>query len=152
LEYQQLPTNYFSGIIGALLFSIPGIIITVLFFVFLDRLAAVSSLLYIVFGIKGYKTFKGKISPFGAFIIKTVGIIMIGIGTLIAYSSLILKEIKMFDIDLLIQVLKIPEVTRELLINIVISYIVSGFFIIFQLFQMIKQWKFLKIIKKARDI
>jgi hypothetical protein len=152
MEYQQLPTNYFSGFIGALLFSIPGIIITVLFFVFLDRLAAISALLYIFLGIKGYKTFKGKISPLGAFIIITVGMIMIGIGTLVAYSVMILKVIKTFDIDMLIQILKTPEVERELWTNIVISYIVSIFFIIIQLIQMIKEWKFSIEIKNARDI
>jgi hypothetical protein len=33
-EYNQIPTNYGLGFIGALLFAIPGIIITVLFFFF----------------------------------------------------------------------------------------------------------------------
>jgi hypothetical protein len=59
-EYKQLPTNYFSGFIGALLFAIPGIIVTILFFVFFNKLAAVSALVYIIFGIKSYKIFKGK--------------------------------------------------------------------------------------------
>jgi hypothetical protein len=152
LEYQQLPTNYLSGFFGALLFSLPGIVVTVLFFVFLDRLAAISALLYVVLGIKGYKTFKGKISPFGAFIIIAVGMLMVGIGTLVAYSVLIFKEIKMFNIDILMEILKMPEIQRELWINIVISYVVSGFFIVFQLFQMIKGWKFSKIIEKAKNI
>ncbi|MDR0321353.1 MAG: hypothetical protein LBI28_07600 [Treponema sp.] len=152
LEYQQLPTNYLSGFIGALLFSIPGIIITVLLFLFLDRLAAVSAILYIVFGMKGYKTFKGKTSPLGALIIIAVGIIMIGIGILVAYSAVILRELKTFDIDLLIQILKMPEVGKELQANIIIAYTVSIFYIIIQLFQITREWKFSKNIQKARDI
>jgi hypothetical protein len=152
LEYQQLPTNYLSGFLGALLFSLPGIIVTVLFFVFLDRLAAISALLYVVLGVKGYKTFKGKISPFGAFIIIAVGIIMVGIGTLVAYSALIFKEINMFNIDLLMEILKIPEIQRELWVNIAVSYVASGFYIVFQLFQMTKEWKFSKSIEKAKSI
>jgi hypothetical protein len=152
LEYQQLPTNYFMGFIGALLFSIPGVIVTVLFFVFLDRLAAISALLYIVLGIKGYKLFKGKISPFGAFIIITVGIMMIGIGTLTAYSVLIFNEIKTIDIDILIQILGVPEVQRELWLNIAISYVISSVIIVIQLFQMMKEWKFSKSIIRAKEI
>jgi hypothetical protein len=54
--------------------------LTILFFVFFNKLAAVSTVLYIFLGIKGYKIFKGKISPFGAFIIIMVGLIMTGVG------------------------------------------------------------------------
>jgi hypothetical protein len=151
-EYEQLPTNYLSGFIGALLFAIPGIIVTILFFVFLNRLAAVSALLYIVLGIKGYKAFKGKITPFGAFIVIIVALIMIGVATITAYSVLIFKAMKTIDMDKLIQILKMPEVIKELRMNIILSYIASGLLIVFQLFQMTKEWRFLKKIQKAREI
>jgi len=151
-EYQQLPTNYFTGFIGALLFAIPGIIITILFFIFLNRLAAVSTLLYIILGMKGYKAFKGKITPIGALIVIVVGLIMIGIGITIAYSFFIFKEMKTINMDLLIQILKMPEIQKELRMNIILSYIVSSFFIVFQIFQMMKEWRFIKKIQKARDI
>jgi hypothetical protein len=151
-EYNQLPTNYVLGFIGALLFSIPGIIITILFFVFLKTLAAASALVYIALGIKGYKVFKGKITPVGALIVIIVGLIMIGIGVITAYSVLIFKELKTIDIDSLIRILKMPEVEKELLINIVLSYIISSIFIILQLFQLMKEWKFLKNIQKAKEI
>jgi hypothetical protein len=151
-EYKELPANYLSGFIGALLFAIPGVIVTILFFVFLNRLAAVSTLVYIALGIKGYKLFKGKITPLGAFIVIIVGLIMIGVGTIAAYSILIFKEIKTIDMDLLKQILKMPEVEKELRTNIILSYVVSSFFIVFQLFQMTKEWRFLKKIQKAREI
>ena len=69
MELQYIPNNYLRGFTGALLFSIPGILLTIIFLVFLNRLAAVSALVYVILGIKGYKKFKGKLSPFGAFII-----------------------------------------------------------------------------------
>jgi hypothetical protein len=152
LEYKHLPTNYLSGFFGALIFAIPGIIITTIFFVFLERLVAVSALIYIVLGIKGYKVFKGKITPFGAFIVIIVGIIMIGIGILVAYSILIFRELKTVEFDILIQILKMPEVANEIRMNIILSYVISSIFIFFQLFQMMKEWKFLANIKKAKEI
>jgi len=152
LEYKQLSANYISGFIGALLFAIPGIIVTILFFVFFNKLAAVSTLVYIALGIKGYKVFKGKLTPFGAFIVIIVGLIMIGVGVIIAYSVFIFKEIKAIDFDKLIQILKIPEIERELRMNIILSYVISSFYIVFQLIQMMKEWRFLKNIQKAREI
>jgi hypothetical protein len=140
------------GFIGALLFSIPGIIVTVIFFVFLDRLAAVSALIYVVLASKGYKMFKGKVSPIGALITILVGIIMIGIGMFVAYAVLIFKELKAVDFDMLMFILGMPEVGRELLMNIVLSYVISGIYIVVQLFQMMKEWKFSKTIKEAREI
>ncbi|GHU75045.1 hypothetical protein FACS189461_0520 [Spirochaetia bacterium] len=151
-EYQQLPTNYLQGFIGALLFSIPGILLTIIFFVFLNSLAAVSALLYIFLGIKGYKKFKGKMTPFGALLIIAVGIIMTGTGVIIAYAAMILKELKTFDIEMLLNILKMQEVQKEMKANMVLSYIVSGFFFIFQFFQMVKEWTFKIDIQKAKDI
>ena len=150
LKYKQVPTNYLSGFIGALLFSLPGILVTVLLFVFLDRLAALSALLYVFLGMKGYTIFKGKVTPIGASIVIISGLIMVGIGVFTAYSILILKTIESFDIDRLIEILKIPDIQRELRINLIMSYVVSGFYFIFQLFQMMKEWKIEYAIQKAR--
>ena len=151
MENIHKPTNYLSGFIGSLLFSTPGIILTVLFFVFFNRLAAASSVLYVFLGIKGYKKFKGKVSKFGVFVIIMSTIIMVCFGIVVSYSILILKELKTLDIDMVIQILKMPEVKRELLMNIVLAYVISGFYLIFQIFQMIKEWKTEKVIKRPDD-
>jgi hypothetical protein len=63
LEQQNVKGNYLLGFTGAILFAIPGILLTVLFFVFLESLAAFSAIVYIYLGTIGYKKFKGKISP-----------------------------------------------------------------------------------------
>ena len=151
-EYQQEPNNYFRGFIGALLFAIPGILVTILLFIFLERLAAISALLYIVLGMKGYKLFKGKTTPLGALIVILTGILMIAVGIIITYSVFIMKEIKTTDLNLVILILKVPEIRRDIILNIGLSYVISAFFIIVQLIQMMKEWRFLKNIQKAGEI
>jgi len=152
MEQQNVKGNYLSGFTGAILFSIPGILLTILFFVFLNILAAVSAVIYMVLGIKGYKAFKGKISPAGAVIIVIAGLIMVAVGIIVSYSVFILRELKMIDIDALIYILKMPEIQKELITNIVISYIVSGIYFAFRLNQMVKEWKKQKSIHKPREI
>jgi hypothetical protein len=70
LNYTMIPSNYIFGFIGALFFSIPGIIITTLFFIFLKGITACSGLSYVVLGKIGYQKFKGKMTPIGAIIIR----------------------------------------------------------------------------------
>jgi hypothetical protein len=163
-EQQNAEKNYLLGFVGAILFSIPGILLTVLFFVFLERVAAASAVVYIILGTIGYKKFKGKMSPVGAVIIIIAGIIMVAVGITISYSVLILKEVsadlEIINFDMLIGVLKVifrtifevPEARRELLTNMALSYIVSGIYFVYQLKQMPKDWKNQKSIHKPREI
>jgi len=151
-EQQRIQGNYLLGFFGAILFSIPGILLTILFFVFFNSLAAISAVIYVILGIKGYKVFKGKISPVGAVIIVIAGLIMVAVGIIVSYSVFLLKEIKTIDIDVLILILKMPEIQKELISNIVISYIVSSFYFVMQLNQMLKEWKKQKSLLKPREI
>jgi len=151
-EQQKVKDNYLLGFLGAILFSILGILLTILFFVFFNRLAAISAVIYIILGIKGYKVFKGKISPVGAVIIVIAGLIMVAVGVIVSYSVFLLKEMKVIDIDLLIFVLKMPEIQKELISNIVISYIVSSFYFVLQLNQMLREWKKQKSLLRPREI
>jgi hypothetical protein len=152
LDNKYAPPNYLSGFVGSLLFSIPGILVTVLFFVFLDRLAAISSVLYVFLGIKGYKKFNGKVSRFGSFLIILSTIIMVGFGILVSYSIFILKELKTIDIELLISILKMPEIQQEIIKNIFISYVLSGLYLVIQFYQMVKEWRSEKSVKRAKEI
>jgi hypothetical protein len=82
---------------------------------------------------------------------------MVGIGTIIAYSANILyflykEDFGVLFIDDLLEVLKMPEVQRELTANIVMSYLVSSLFFIFQLNNMLKDWKSKKSIQRPRKI
>jgi hypothetical protein len=152
LEAKYTPTNYLSGFLGSLLFSIPGVLLTALFFVFFDRLAAISSVVYVFLRIKGYKKFNGKISRFGVFLIIVSAAIMVGFGVLFSYSIFIFKEIKTIDMEMLIAILKIPEVQQEIIKNMLLSYFLSGLCLVFQFYQMIKEWKSEKTIKRTREI
>jgi hypothetical protein len=152
LENKYAPTNYLAGFLGSLLFSIPGILVTILLFVFLNTLAAVSSVLYVILGIKGYKKFNGKVSRSGVIIIILSTIIMVGLGIVISYSVFIFKELKTIDFDMLFYILRMPEVQREILQNMALSYVISGFYLIVQMIQLMKEWKTEKVVQKAEDI
>jgi len=156
LEQEHEPSNYLMGFLGALLFSIPGVLVTVVLFVFLNRLAALSAVLYVLLGIMGYKKFKGKISQYGALIIIASTLIMVAVGIVASFSvmilQLIVKETGAIDIAGLLNILKIPEVQKEIIQNMVSSYIVSGLYLVFQVFQMMKEWKPETTLRKARYI
>jgi hypothetical protein len=152
LENRYVPTNYLSGFLGSLLFSIPGILVTVLFFVFLNMLAAISAVFYVFLGIKGYKKFNGKVSRFGVLIIILSTVIMVGLGIIISYSVFIFKELKTIDFDMLFYILRMPEVQQEILQNMALSYVVSGLFLVTQIIQLMKEWKAEKVVQKAEDI
>jgi hypothetical protein len=188
IEYQQIPTNYFSGFIGALLFSIPGIILTVFLF-FLGKLSAISSLAYVFLGIMGYHKFKGKVTPFGVFIIMSVAIIMTGIGVIVSYAMIIFRELESMDFELLIvcegyiprplgrikgmypesntlpkqhtspfrarwliEVLKFPEVKKEVMLNLGLAYLVSAFCLVYQFFKLKNEWNYNFNIQKPEEI
>jgi len=151
-EQQKMKGNYLSGFIGAVLFAIPGILLTVLLFVYLNYLAAVSAVAYFFLGTIGYKKFKGKISPFGAVLIVIATLIMVSLGVITAYSVFILKELKAINMDALIFILKMPEIQKELTKNLLLSYFLSGLFIFSQINTMIKEWRKQKSIYKPREI
>jgi len=151
-EQTNAPNNFLFGFIGAILFAIPGIVVTTLFLIYLERLAGISALIYVFLGILGYKKFKGKISPAGAGIIMLAGILMIGIGIIVAYCVLIFRELGQIDFDLLLYVLREPEVQKEIGINIALSYLVSAVYFFLQFRQLFREWKNIKSIQKLREI
>jgi len=152
LENKYAPANYLPGFIGSLLFSVPGIAVTVVMFVFLSSLSAISSVLYVILGIKGYNKFNGKKSRFGAVVIIMSTVIMVGLGIIVSYSVYILKEIKTIDMEMLLYILKLPEIQQEIIKNLALSYVLSGIYLVIQLIQLMKEWKTEKAIQKVEDI
>jgi hypothetical protein len=147
--FDRLPEHYFPGLAGALLFAIPGIIVTVLFFVFLQSIAAVSTVLYIFLAKKGYVKFKGKPNQFGALIISFAGVLMTVAGIAVSFVALIVKETKSFE--RIFEILKIPEVQQEISRNVVSALILSSVFLAINWFTMKKEWSFSEL-KKAEEI
>jgi hypothetical protein len=115
-------------------------------------------------GTIGYKKFKGKISPIGAVIIVIAALIMVAVGIIISYSIVILREIskdlEIINFVMFINIVKyilktifeMPEVRKELLTNIFLSYLFSGIFLVFHLNNMLKEWKNQKSVYKPREI
>ena len=155
LIYEVTPTNYFAGFIGALLFSVPGILVTIDLFVFLEKLAAISSVIYVFLGILGYKKFKGKISQTGVVLIFLSTLIMIGVGIIASFSVVLFKELKAMNVEMNIEMLilffQLPEIQQELMKNIFISYGISALYLFSQFFQLMKQWKRDKSIKIVNE-
>ncbi|MCL2440119.1 MAG: hypothetical protein FWD14_00070 [Treponema sp.] len=155
-EQDNKKGNYLMGFTGAILFSIPGILAAILFFIFFQTLAAASAVVYIILGIIGYKKFNGKISPIGAAVVISAGLIMVGLGTTIAYSANILyllyNELGEIQLDTMLYFLKIPEIQRELGLNLLTAYLVSCIYFIIQLNVMLKDWKSRKSITILKEI
>jgi hypothetical protein len=149
IKDDQLPSNYLMGFLGSIIFPIPGILLTIILFVFLNKIAAMSALLYITLAKLGYTKFKGKLTQFGSIIISCSGILMTAIGIVVSYIVCIVFQIKTFDG--IFDILKIPEVQNELAFNIKFALFLSLIVIIINLFQMKKEWSFPKI-KRAKEI
>ncbi|UII19932.1 hypothetical protein [Fulvivirga ligni] len=84
--------NYMTGFLGAIIFSIPGIIVWVLLAVYLDRIASAMAIVIAFLGMKGYAFFKGKhgkITKYLIVISNIVSIILANVATMIA---LLMKE------------------------------------------------------------
>lgn len=156
-EYEEKPKNYLPGFLGALLFAFPGAVLAVIFFVFLDSIAAVSTLVCMFLAQKGYRQFKGKISPAGAVLVSAAGIVMSAAGILAGYITEIVRALleEGYTLDEIIPVLpmimQIPELMRELLVNVATAFLISAVYIVLNFFRMVKEWRFPEL-KRAEEI
>lgn len=158
-EFNQQPNNYLQGAIGSFLFSIPGILITFIFFL-LGRITAISGLVYFFLAQKGYMWAKGKMNKIGIIIISLISLFYTAIGMYVSYIAIIVKELfsypdmKGFSIIELIKItlmsLNEPEIKKELLSNIYLSLFVCGIFIVIKMFETFKENK-KSIIKKIDE-
>jgi hypothetical protein len=152
IKLRDIPENYFSGFIGALIFSVIGILITIMLFMIMKTLAVFSALAYGLLGIVGYTKFKGKMSPTGAKIIIVTGLLMIPAGILISFFILFVKETNIININDFFISLRIPEVNKEITQIMSYSYLIGIPVSVFLYLQMINTWKTKIIIKKGRPI
>lgn len=84
--------NYLTGFLGALVFSIPGIIAWVLVAVYLERLASAVAIVIAFLGIKGYHYFKGRHSKLTKYIIVLSNIASILIANVATIIALLINE------------------------------------------------------------
>lgn len=84
--------NYLTGFLGALLFSVPGILIWVLCAVYFGRLASGMASVIAIFGILGYDYFKGQHGKPKKYIIVLTNIASIIIANVLTVITLLVKE------------------------------------------------------------
>ncbi len=148
-QYDSAPRNYLPGAVGAFALALPGVLLTAAFFIFLDRLAAISAVLYVFLAIKGYGLLKGRMDRIGALIINAVGVGMTCIGVYISYFLMILYKVKSWPMTR--EIMAMPEVVREMRANVVIALTVSLIYIVFNTYEMLTKWR-LPELKRAVKI
>lgn len=150
-EYQKThePGNYLRGFAGALLYSLPGILVTLVFFNVLKTLAAVSAVVYIFLAQRGYKKFGGKQNIAGSMIVNLSGVLMTIFGIIVSYTVLIFTKVK--SIELVTEMFRNAAVKRELLANIVMALMVSLVYVAINTLQMNTAWS-KAFIKEGKNI
>lgn len=84
--------NYLTGFLGALLFSVPGIIIWVLCAVYFERLASGLAFVIAILGILGYDYFKGLHGKLTKYIIVLTNVVSIIIANVTTVITLLVKQ------------------------------------------------------------
>ncbi len=117
--------SYLAGLLGAFVFSIPGIILWVLLAVYVGRIAMGMALIIALLGYLGYGCFKGKKGKLRKWIIvftTTISIIIANVMTVIA--SLVREG---FTLKNAIQEFQTNETVKEILYaNMIISLILAS--------------------------
>lgn len=149
LDFTNTESNYIQGLLGAVIFSIPGIIIQALLFIFLSRLGALSSVIYCYLALLGFIKFKGKPTPLSAILIIMVSLFMTISGTIISYSGWLFYETQ--DFQRVIELLYMDEIQHELQSNILLQSILSSLYLIIEFFSLRKKWSF-KTIREAKSL
>lgn len=149
-EFENMPNNYLSGTIGALLCAIPGVIVTFIFFL-LGKLAAVSGVVYYILALKGYMWFKGKFNKVGVIITGVISLVYTAAGTYVSYVANLIKEVYKYPdmkgtplgtvIPYVFEAVKRPDVKKEILQNVYLSLFLCGICIIYYVIDGLKQTK-----------
>lgn len=145
-----LPNNYLIGFLFSAIFSIPGILLNFFFFL-LGRISAVTGLFYYFLAQKGYLWAKGKLNKFGVMIISVTSLIFTALGTYVSYIGYLLKELLTYPetkgvsisnlLNFIFELIKEPEVKRELLGNIYLSLFICGICIVINTISSLKATK-----------
>jgi hypothetical protein len=110
--------NYLTGFLGALIFSVPGIILWILCAVYFERLASGMAFVIAFLGILGYDYFKGRHGKLTKYIIVLTNIVSIIIANIMTVITLLVKQ--GLTINHAIQEFQTNETAKDFL-NIVIN-------------------------------
>ncbi|ROI06712.1 hypothetical protein EGI16_02060 [Chryseobacterium sp. G0240] len=116
--------NYLTGFLGALIFSVPGIILWTLCAVYFERLASGIAFIIAFLGILGYDYFKGRHGKLTKYIIVFTNIVSIIIANIMTVITLLVKQ--GLTINHAIQELQTNETLKDFFYqSIIISFLLA---------------------------
>lgn len=139
--------NYFIGFVGALLFSLAGVV----GWIILQQIGYMSSVMALVIAflsLKGYLYFKGKMGTYTRFIIVVTGMMSIVAANYLSYVTSFLLEGYTIN-DFLFSYGTNKDLSREIHANLGISFVLSVFVWVWLFFTIIHKQPKLKL---AREI
>lgn len=145
--------NYIKGVIYAFFFCIPGILCNI-FFGMLGKITGICGAVYYGLAREGFLEAKGKFNKIGIALVSVVSLLFSVFGAYVSYFAYVIKEIiTQSEIksstfkkaaEIVFKIMRIPEVKKEITVNIHMSLVFCGIAIIFF---MIKDFQVLKKIK-----
>lgn len=127
-KYKAAPGNYLRGIAGGLGLAMVGIIPQVLLFNIVKVLGALSSALYVFLISKAFTRLKVKASPLSAALLTAMSLFMTVLGTVVAYVVFIFIQVR--DIGRTVEVLGIPKIQNEMILNILLQLVFSSIYLV----------------------
>ena len=140
-EFQQEEKNYLQGTLGAIVFSLPGVVLWVILAVYVGIISALMAVVFTFLAIKGYEKFGGKWGRLTPLLLILVNIILV----IVSNYATVIYELFISDYGINLQILRSPEMAEFLTNNILFSLLVCGLAWIYVLFQMWKGFKHPKI-------
>lgn len=126
-------SNYFAGIVGALLGSLAGAVLWIIIYQ-LGYIAAIAGLVSLVCAVKLYEKFAGKLNAFGIIISIIASIIMLLIAENICVAIELYRSFNSYGIPydffecfrLVPEMLQEPEVRKAVIGDMVLGYLLMG--------------------------
>jgi hypothetical protein len=126
IDYQSEEKFYLKGIVGAVLFSIVGVILWVVVEVYLDRMATLCAAIIAIMAFKGYLKIGAKIGPLTKWIMVAITIVMVALSNFLAIA-IILLEGGLPANEIISYIMNDPDVIEALKKSIMLSGVISIF-------------------------
>lgn len=126
-KYKNIKGNYFKGAIGAIIFSIPGLIVWYLLEKHLGLFSTISPILVSILNIKGYEYFLGKYDSYTKYIFIITNLASLLVGCSVIFAFLALEQID--TLQLIIKSIIETEEVRSAYLEYMYKNTLIGMFI-----------------------
>jgi hypothetical protein len=149
-EFDNEEKFYVRGTLGAIVFSLPGVVIWMLVAVYLQRIAAAVALLMAYASLKGYEIFGGKTGKLQKWILVLVNIVMVVFANYFTVGYILFIEKKM-PLDQIPDILLNNEAVKKIMFEqIGLSFAVCFIFWIYLLYMNYQRSKFPELIASEK--